>query len=75
MNLQEIIRRIRQDSLLSQQEFAKELGVSYATVSRWEGGRAKPNWTGIKLLKNFCIMHHMEYSDLIEAWSIYIKEC
>lgn len=39
MSLQDNIRRLRKREGLSQAEFAKRLGVTKETVSRWEGGR------------------------------------
>ena len=35
-------RRTHKGLGLTQPDFARELGVSYATVNRWEQGRAKP---------------------------------
>lgn len=32
------IKEVRKQSLMSQTEFAKALGVSYSTVNRWETG-------------------------------------
>lgn len=34
----EAIKTLRKKLILSQTEFAKLLGVSYATVNRWESG-------------------------------------
>jgi len=36
------IKQIRMNLGLSQQDFADMLGVSFATVNRWENGKAKP---------------------------------
>jgi type I restriction enzyme M protein len=36
------IRRLRSRLGLSQQQLADRLGVSYATVNRWENGHTKP---------------------------------
>ena len=36
------IKSIREDMLLTQEEFAQKLGVSFETVNRWENGRHKP---------------------------------
>lgn len=41
MDIGGIIRDIRIRSLLSQADFAKEIGVSFSTVNRWENGKAK----------------------------------
>ena len=45
MNTDEVgseLREIRQRLNLSQEELASKLGVSFATVNRWETGKAKP---------------------------------
>ena len=36
------IKQIRRQLKMSQQAFAAALGVSFATVNRWENGKAKP---------------------------------
>jgi transcriptional regulator with XRE-family HTH domain len=38
-----LIRHIRESLGLTQQEFAASLGISQATVSRWEAGRVSPD--------------------------------
>ena len=47
------IKRIRQRSFLTQQEFAKIIGVAFSTVNRWESGRAKPNLKAMKSINTF----------------------
>ena len=44
MDIGNKIKEIRIKSLLSQADFAKELGVSFSTVNRWENGKAIPNF-------------------------------
>ena len=39
----ETIKQMRQDLNLTQTDFAKALGVSFSTVSRWENGDIMPN--------------------------------
>ena len=39
----ELIRDIRQNLGLTQEEFAAAIGVTFSTVNRWENGRAKPS--------------------------------
>lgn len=41
--MKDILKRIRTHMNMSQTEFAEKLGVSFATVNRWENGRAVPN--------------------------------
>lgn len=41
--MQLLIKQIRSHLALSQTELAEKLGVTFATVNRWENGRAVPN--------------------------------
>ena len=42
MDYKTIIKKLRNKMLLTQSEFAKELGVSIASVARWETGENEP---------------------------------
>ena len=55
------IREIRQKRFLSQEAFAKELGVSFATVNRWESGKTKPTYKTMKLIDDFCKSHNIDF--------------
>ena len=50
-----IIRDIREQLGLSQEDLARELGVSFATVNRWENGQAKPSRLAKAQFDSFCI--------------------
>lgn len=55
------IKIIRHKCLMSQREFADALGVSFATVNRWESGKSKPNFKTMKLINNFCEAHGIDF--------------
>ena len=55
------IRTIRQKCLLSQEAFAKELGVSFVTVNRWESGKTTPTYKTMKLIDDFCKGHSIDF--------------
>lgn len=74
MNFPEEIKKIRQRSFLSQDEFAKEIGVAFSTVNRWEGSKAKPNLAAMKSLKEYCLSHDIDFSSIEEAWLNYKTE-
>ena len=42
------VKSVRKQLGISQEELARKLGVSFATVNRWENGKSKP----IKLSRN-----------------------
>ncbi len=62
MNFAEAVRRIRKERLLSQDDFAKELGVAFTTVNRWENGKAKPSYKAMKALNEYCKQHSIDVS-------------
>jgi len=61
MDLAKKIKEIRLHNFLSQEEFAKILGVSYATVNRWETGRTMPNIRAMKKIDEYCKKEQMNY--------------
>ena len=61
MNIGETIKVIRQKSLLSQSDFAKEIGVSFSAVNRWENGKSVPKISKLKLIKAFCVEHDIPF--------------
>lgn len=68
MNFSEKIKKIRQQQFLSQETFAKELGVSFATVNRWESGKTKPTYKTMKLIDDYCRSNNISF-DIIKEIS------
>lgn len=62
MDIGGTIRDIRIKSLLSQADFAKEIGVSFSTVNRWENGKAIPNYRALKKIKVFCYRNMIDFN-------------
>lgn len=59
---------------MTQEDFAKEIGVAFSTVNRWEGGKVKPNLNAMKKIKDFCLQHDIDFSTAHEAWLNYKTE-
>jgi DNA-binding transcriptional regulator YiaG len=49
-----LVKEVRQQLALSQEDLARELGVSFATVNRWENGQVKPSKLAKAQLDAFC---------------------
>jgi putative transcriptional regulator len=49
-----LVKEVRRQLSISQEDLARELGVSYATVNRWENGQAKPSKLARVQLEAFC---------------------
>ena len=66
MTFSENIKLIRQKLFLSQETFAKELGVSFATVNRWETGKTKPTYKTMKLIDEYCRKNNINFDISME---------
>lgn len=61
MDIGTAIKEIRIKSLLSQADFAEELGVSFSTINRWENGKAVPGFKALKKIKDFCAINMIDF--------------
>ena len=61
MSFSEDIKRIRRKAFLTQEDFAKEIGVSFATVNRCETGKARPNLKTMKLIDDYCKRNEIDF--------------
>jgi len=48
------VKAVRQQLKLSQDELAQALGVSFATVNRWENGKTAPSKLAQRQFEQFC---------------------
>ena len=46
-----LIRQLREEMQLTQEEFASDCGVVFSTVNRWEKGRVCPSPMALKLIQ------------------------
>ena len=65
MDFSNIIKNIRTILKLSQEELAHELGVSFATINRWENGKTSPSKLALVAVKDFCCKKGLIYEELI----------
>lgn len=49
-NIGLLIKQLREEMKLTQEEFASECGVVFSTVNRWEKGHRKPSPMALKLI-------------------------
>ena len=50
-----IFKEVRRQLGLSQEGLARELGVSFATVNRWENAQVRPSKLAMTQFKSFCL--------------------
>ena len=62
MTFGEKVRFVRKQLGLTQVDLASALGVSFATVNRWENDRANPSLLAQKAFNDFCESSFIEFS-------------
>ncbi len=66
MNFCQIVKNIRLVLKLSQEDLARELGVSYATINRWENGKSTPSRLALSVIKEFCEKNGITYEGILK---------
>jgi DNA-binding transcriptional regulator YiaG len=49
------VKHLRTKLAITQEELARELGVSFATVNRWENGHTQPIPMARRLFEGYCV--------------------
>lgn len=65
MNWSKIIRNLRNKMLLSQTELADLLGVSFASINRWENGHNEPTIKIKRKIKELCQRENIDIDSMI----------
>ena len=60
-----LIKKMRELTNMSQEQFASEVGTSVVSINRWENGKAVPNPMAQKQLNLFCTNHNIDIADII----------
>lgn len=63
--MQDLIKKIRSQVNMNQTEFAERLNVTFATVNRWENGRALPNRLAQDKIYGLCKEYHVPVYDMV----------
>ena len=63
--MQDLIKKIRSHMNMNQTEFAELLNVTFATVNRWENGRALPNRLAQDKIYDLCKEYDVPVYDMV----------
>ena len=55
MEFASVVKQVRKELGLSQEQLARELNISFSTVNRWENGKSKPSQMARELFFSFCM--------------------
>lgn len=63
MTFNQKVKYVRKKLGYTQAEFAKALGVSFATVNRWENGQVFPSALALRSFRDFCEDSFIDFSN------------
>jgi putative transcriptional regulator len=58
-NFPELLKAVRSQLGMSQEDLAHAIGVSFATVNRWENGKTSPSRLALRQFETFCETHQI----------------
>ena len=61
MELPEKVRFVRDKLKISQEDLARALNVSYATINRWENSKTKPTRMALAVFYDYCEKHGINF--------------
>lgn len=63
MTFADKVRQVRMKLYISQSQLPKELGVSFATVNRWENQNIEPQIASLGKFNDFCQKYGIQFKD------------
>lgn len=63
MTFSERVKAVRNQLEITQEELAHKLGVSFATVNRWESGSYKPSKMGQRVFEEFVEKNNIDLGE------------
>ena len=64
MEFSKKVRYVRETLKISQEDLARALNVSYATVNRWENIKTNPSRMAKMVFKDYCLKHQINFETI-----------
>ncbi len=66
MTISDVLKNIRKELEISQEQLARDLNVSYTTMNRWENNRTKPSRLAKVAIRDYCVANNIS-KEVIDA--------
>ena len=67
MNFPDIVKKMREKTGISQEDLARALNVSFATINRWENGKTRPNKLTQMVFFDYCKKHGLDIENILNT--------
>lgn len=65
MNFPDVVKYVREKTGMSQEDLARALNVSFASVNRWENGKTRPNKLALSVFFAYCEQQGIPAKDML----------
>ena len=62
-----LVKHVRKELGLSQEQLARKLNISYSTVNRWENGKSQPSQMAKELFHGFCKNNNVDFYSIMKG--------
>ena len=69
MDFPSVVKYVRDKTDMSQEDLARAINVSYASINRWENGKNRPNKLALSVFSSFCKQQGIDINELKEGTS------
>ncbi len=56
MEFKDILKDLRKEKGLTQEQLAKEINFSLSIINKWENGKKLPNYNALRILADFFVV-------------------
>ena len=73
MTFAEVLKSIRTQLNFTQEQFARELNISFSTINRWENGRSMPSVLAKTQLLEYCKRKHLDDRNIKQLIKVLVQ--
>ena len=67
MNYKRLVKELREKLIITQEELAQLLGVSFASINRWETGKHEPTIKVKRKIVDLCIKNGVDLEEKVNG--------
>ena len=69
MDFPAVVKYVREKTGMSQEDLARAINVSFASINRWENGKNRPNKLALSVFTSYCKQKGIDIDELKEGAS------
>jgi len=64
MDFPSVVKYVREKKGMSQEDLARAINVSFASINRWENGKNRPNKLALSVFTSYCKQQGIDIDEL-----------